>query len=151
MRFMRGMIGRFFYEYGLTVTFAVAVSLLVAFTLTPMLSSRLLRREEHHGKAFELLEQAYTRLEDIYARTLRLALARRPLGDRQLRQLPREDRHHRQRQQRGQGILDTRLAARVGYRRERGEQARRRDGEGGRGCRGHGRKRTLHRALLRAG
>ncbi|MCZ7537618.1 MAG: efflux RND transporter permease subunit [Acidimicrobiia bacterium] len=75
--FMRGMIGRFFYEYGLTVTFAVAVSLLVAFTLTPMLSSRLLRREEHHGRTFELLEQAYTRLEEIYARMLRLALVHR--------------------------------------------------------------------------
>ena len=35
--FMQGMVGRFFYEYGLTVSFAVAVSLLVALTLTPML------------------------------------------------------------------------------------------------------------------
>ena len=33
--FMQGMVGRFFFEYGLTVVFAVAVSLLVALTLTP--------------------------------------------------------------------------------------------------------------------
>jgi HAE1 family hydrophobic/amphiphilic exporter-1 len=75
--FMQGMIGRFFYEYGLTVTFAVAVSLLVAFTLTPMLSSRLLRREEHHGRVFEALERAYTGLEELYGRLLQLAMAHR--------------------------------------------------------------------------
>ena len=40
--FMKGMIGRFFYQFGLTVTFAVLISLFVAFTLTPMLASRLL-------------------------------------------------------------------------------------------------------------
>ncbi len=34
--FMEGMVGRFFYEFGMTVTFATFVSLLVAFTLTPM-------------------------------------------------------------------------------------------------------------------
>ena len=39
---MKGMIGRFFFQFGLTVAFAVAVSLFVAFTLTPMLSSRML-------------------------------------------------------------------------------------------------------------
>jgi len=38
--FMKGIMGRFFFQFGLTVTFAVMVSLLVAFTLDPMLSSR---------------------------------------------------------------------------------------------------------------
>lgn len=38
--FMKGIIGRFFYQFGLTVAFAVAVSLFVSFTLDPMLSSR---------------------------------------------------------------------------------------------------------------
>ncbi|HPC84014.1 MAG TPA: efflux RND transporter permease subunit [Thermoanaerobaculaceae bacterium] len=38
--FMKGIIGRFFYQFGLTVAFAVLVSLFVAFTLDPMLSSR---------------------------------------------------------------------------------------------------------------
>ncbi|MBN1652341.1 MAG: efflux RND transporter permease subunit [Deltaproteobacteria bacterium] len=45
---MEGMIGRFFYEFGLTVSFAVATSMLVSFTLTPMLSSRLLKHVTHH-------------------------------------------------------------------------------------------------------
>jgi hydrophobic/amphiphilic exporter-1 (mainly G- bacteria), HAE1 family len=38
--FMKGIIGRFFYQFGLTVAFAVMVSLFVSFTLDPMLSSR---------------------------------------------------------------------------------------------------------------
>ncbi len=37
--FMGGIIGRFFYQFGLTVTFAVLVSLFVSFTLTPMLAA----------------------------------------------------------------------------------------------------------------
>jgi len=38
--FMGGIIGRFFYQFGITVGFAVLVSLYVSFTLDPMLSSR---------------------------------------------------------------------------------------------------------------
>ncbi len=40
--FTPGIVGRFFYQFGLTVSVAVLVSLFVAFTLTPMLSSRWL-------------------------------------------------------------------------------------------------------------
>lgn len=38
--FMGGLVGRFFYEFGITVAAAVLVSLFVSFTLDPMLSSR---------------------------------------------------------------------------------------------------------------
>ena len=38
--FMEGIIGRFFYQFGMTVAIAVMVSLFVAFTLVPMLASR---------------------------------------------------------------------------------------------------------------
>ena len=37
--FMKGIVGRFFYQFGLTVAWAVLVSLFVSFTLTPMLSA----------------------------------------------------------------------------------------------------------------
>ncbi|MCL5267318.1 MAG: efflux RND transporter permease subunit [Bacteroidetes bacterium] len=40
--FTPGLVGRFFYQFGITVSAAVLVSLFVAFTLTPMLSSRWL-------------------------------------------------------------------------------------------------------------
>jgi HAE1 family hydrophobic/amphiphilic exporter-1 len=44
--FMQGIAGRFFYEFGLTVAFAIAISLVISFTLTPMLSSQFLRVKE---------------------------------------------------------------------------------------------------------
>ena len=37
--FMGGIVGRFFFQFGITIAFAVAVSLFVSFTLDPMLSS----------------------------------------------------------------------------------------------------------------
>lgn len=43
LAFMQGRIGRFFSSYGVTVAFAIMVSLFVSFTLTPMLASRFLR------------------------------------------------------------------------------------------------------------
>lgn len=49
LAFMAGRVGRFFSSFGTTVAFAVAISLLVSFTLTPMLSSRFLRLK-HAGK-----------------------------------------------------------------------------------------------------
>ena len=41
--FMSGIVGRFMSSFGLTAAFAVGVSLLVSFTLTPMLAARLIR------------------------------------------------------------------------------------------------------------
>jgi HAE1 family hydrophobic/amphiphilic exporter-1 len=38
--YMKGIVGRFFYQFGISVAFAVLVSLFVSFTLDPMLSSR---------------------------------------------------------------------------------------------------------------
>ncbi len=47
--FMGGLVGRFWNSFGLTATFAIMVSLLVAFTLTPMLSARMLQSETLGG------------------------------------------------------------------------------------------------------
>jgi hydrophobe/amphiphile efflux-1 (HAE1) family protein len=44
--FMPGIVGRFFYQFGITISVAMMVSLFVAFTLTPMLSSRWLKKED---------------------------------------------------------------------------------------------------------
>ncbi len=41
--FMGGIVGRFMKSFGLTMAFAIMVSLLVSFTLTPMLSARWLK------------------------------------------------------------------------------------------------------------
>ena len=71
---MRGVIGRFFFEYGLAISFAVAFSLLVAVTITPSVSARVLRREESHGRVFRALEKLYVRLESAFAALLTAAL-----------------------------------------------------------------------------
>ena len=42
--FMKGLVGRFFIQFALTVVFSVLVSLFVSFTLTPMMASRYLNR-----------------------------------------------------------------------------------------------------------
>ncbi len=44
--FMAGIVGRFFFQFGMTVSFAVLISLFVAFTLVPMLASRTQRPRE---------------------------------------------------------------------------------------------------------
>jgi hydrophobic/amphiphilic exporter-1 (mainly G- bacteria), HAE1 family len=49
--FMGGIVGRFMSSFGLTASFAIAVSLIVSFTLTPMLAARLIRRETGEGVA----------------------------------------------------------------------------------------------------
>jgi len=47
--FMSSISGRFLYQFGITAAVAIMVSLLVSFTLTPMMSSRLLRAEDAAG------------------------------------------------------------------------------------------------------
>lgn len=47
--FMGGLVGRFFSSFGMTVAFAILMSLFVSFTLTPMLCSRFLKLEPQHG------------------------------------------------------------------------------------------------------
>lgn len=46
LAFMKGRVGMFFSSYGVTVAFAIMISLFVSFTLTPMLASRFLRHTE---------------------------------------------------------------------------------------------------------
>jgi HAE1 family hydrophobic/amphiphilic exporter-1 len=47
--FMGGIIGRFFSSFGLTVAFAIVMSLFVSFTLTPMLCAKYLKLDTAHG------------------------------------------------------------------------------------------------------
>ncbi|MBI5598829.1 MAG: efflux RND transporter permease subunit [Deltaproteobacteria bacterium] len=75
--FMKGVVGRFFYEFGLTVAISIFISLFVALTLTPMLSSKLLRRAEAEPRIFALLDSFYGRLEGVYRNLLRASLSHR--------------------------------------------------------------------------
>ncbi len=64
MGFMTGITGEFFKEFGLTIAFAVLVSLFISFTLIPMLASRYLRPiGEKEGK-FWLMQRNFSRKVD---------------------------------------------------------------------------------------
>ena len=69
--FMGGIVGRFMSSFGFTAAFAIAVSLLVSFTLTPMLCARFVKPPAMHGKdqhssknspIFHWLDVRYTRM-----------------------------------------------------------------------------------------
>ncbi len=75
--FMEGIIGRFLFEFGVTLSAAVMISLLEALTLTPMRASQFkgdIERTSRFGKFFEA---SFLRLRDFYARTLKMALNNR--------------------------------------------------------------------------
>jgi hydrophobic/amphiphilic exporter-1 (mainly G- bacteria), HAE1 family len=56
--FMTGQIGRLFHSYGITVAAAIMVSLFVAFTLTPMMASRILERPGNHSASSRLVRMS---------------------------------------------------------------------------------------------
>lgn len=67
--FMGGIVGRYMSSFGLTSAFAIGVSLLISFTLTPMLCSRFIPASSPNGdkkskesKFYALLERNYTRM-----------------------------------------------------------------------------------------
>lgn len=67
--YMKGIVGRFFYQFGITVAFAVLVSLFVSFTLDPMLSSRWVDPDiERKGKR-HLLARILDRFNHWFDRT----------------------------------------------------------------------------------
>jgi HAE1 family hydrophobic/amphiphilic exporter-1 len=53
--FMQGIVGKFMSSFGLTASFAVGVSLIVSFTLTPMLAARLIKRKKQAPRTDEAL------------------------------------------------------------------------------------------------
>jgi multidrug efflux pump len=74
--FIQGVIGRFFFEFGVTVAIAIVASSFVALTLTPMLCSRFLVLDEPTG-IFARFEAAVAVLARRYGRILDAALDRR--------------------------------------------------------------------------
>jgi len=81
--FLSGVVGRLFYEFGITVTVAVAVSGFVALTLTPMLCSRVLSlgttagKQNTLGRMARAFDRGVSSTAAAYERTLRVALHHR--------------------------------------------------------------------------
>lgn len=76
--FMKGIIGKYFFQYGITVSVAVLISLLEALTLTPMRCSRYLTIAEpgHRGLA-GFVDRLFAALSTAYRRVLGLLLRNR--------------------------------------------------------------------------
>jgi multidrug efflux pump len=75
--FLQGLTGRLFREFGVVVAGSVLISAFVSLTLTPMMSSRLLKKKEKRSKLFNRTERFFTGLTKGYKRSL-IAFMRRP-------------------------------------------------------------------------
>src|SRR6476659_5101471 len=76
--FMGGIVGRFMSSFGFTSAFAIAVSLLVSFTLTPMLTSRFVKRPEGGAKEHSSKESfIFRHLDGWYTRMLHWSMQHR--------------------------------------------------------------------------
>ena len=68
--FLQGITGRLFREFGLVVAGSVIISSFVALTLTPMLSSKLLKRRERHNWLYRKTEPFFVKLNNAYGNAL---------------------------------------------------------------------------------
>ena len=76
--FMSGIVGRLLHEFAVTICAAILVSGFVSLTLTPMLCSRYLRREERarHSRAYLAFERFFAALLAGYEKSLAWTMAR---------------------------------------------------------------------------
>lgn len=78
--FMGGLVGRFFSSFGMTVAFAILMSLFVSFTLTPMLCAKFLKLEPGEaGHAKSKSGWLFRATDTVYGKALRWALRHRIL------------------------------------------------------------------------
>ena len=76
---MGGIVGRLFREFAVTLSIAIAVSLVVSLTTTPMMCAHLLREHREHGWLYRITERAFRASIDLYGLTLSAALRAAPL------------------------------------------------------------------------
>jgi multidrug efflux pump len=69
---MAGIVGRLFWEFAITLSVAILVSLLISLTMTPMMCSRILKREraEAHGRIYRINEKIFSSIVRVYDRGL---------------------------------------------------------------------------------
>jgi hydrophobe/amphiphile efflux-1 (HAE1) family protein len=73
---MRGMVGRLFREFAVTLSAAILVSLIISLTLTPMMCATLLKDDKikKHGRIYRFSESIFNWMHSTYEQTLRWAL-----------------------------------------------------------------------------
>jgi multidrug efflux pump len=74
--FMRDVVGRLFREFAVTLAVTIIISAVVSLTLTPMMSSRILRHnpESQQSRWYQMSERAFNRMIEFYGRTLKVVL-----------------------------------------------------------------------------
>jgi multidrug efflux pump len=68
--FLQGITGRLFREFAIVMAGAVGISAFLALSLTPMVSSRMLRHESKHSWFFRKTEKFFLRLNEFYKQAL---------------------------------------------------------------------------------
>jgi multidrug efflux pump len=79
---MGGILGRIFREFAITLSVAVAISLVVSVTVTPMMCARLLKghqQDKRHNWLSRTLQRGFDAMADGYASSLRWVLRHQPL------------------------------------------------------------------------
>jgi multidrug efflux pump len=78
---MGGIVGRLFREFAVTLSVAIAVSLLVSLTVTPMMCAKFLHSadKEKHGRIYRFSERIFDSTLKLYSRTLKVVLRHQPL------------------------------------------------------------------------
>ncbi len=71
---MGGIVGRLFREFAVTLSIAIAVSMVVSLTATPSMCAHLLKLHEAHGWLYRKSEQAFNWVVAMYGRTLSVVL-----------------------------------------------------------------------------
>jgi len=71
---MGGIVGRLFREFAITLSAAIAVSMVVSLTTTPMMCAHLLKEQKSHGWLFETSERGFNWIVSMYGRTLSAVL-----------------------------------------------------------------------------
>ena len=71
---MGGIVGRLFREFAVTLSVAIAVSMVVSLTTTPAMCAHLLKMHESHGWLYQKTERAFDWVVNAYGRTLAVVL-----------------------------------------------------------------------------
>lgn len=75
--FLQGLTGRLFREFGIVVAGSVIISSFVALTLTPMLSTRILKRRETHNWFYNITEPFFVLMNNTYKKHLTAFIKKR--------------------------------------------------------------------------
>lgn len=68
--YMDGVIGKYFYQFAITISIAVALSLVEALTLTPMRTSRFMKKEVRTSYLGKKIDLIFLNLENYYEKVL---------------------------------------------------------------------------------